>query len=133
MEKIKFNNNILIIGYGAVSQCALPVILAHIDLPREKIIVIDIEDKSEKIKPFTDTGIKFFQEKVTPENLDFVLTKYAGDNALIIDLAWNIGACDILKWCHDHNTLYINTSVELWDRMRRRKFLIKLFTGGKCK
>ncbi|MCX6719743.1 MAG: saccharopine dehydrogenase NADP-binding domain-containing protein, partial [Candidatus Staskawiczbacteria bacterium] len=27
----------------------------------------------------------------------------------------NIGATDILKWCHDHNTLYMNTSVELWD------------------
>ena len=115
MQKIKFENNILIIGFGAVSQCTLPVILDHIDVDRNKITVIDFEDKSEKIKPFTDTGIKFVQIKIVPENLDSVLTQYAGDNALIIDLAWNIGATDILKWCHDHNTLYMNTSVELWD------------------
>ena len=115
MQKIKFSNNILIIGYGAVSQCTLPIVLEHIDILKEKITIIDIEDKSEKLKPFTEKGIKFYQEKIIPENLDAVLQKYAGDNGLIIDLAWNIGANDILKWCHDHNTLYVNTSVELWD------------------
>jgi len=115
MQKIKFNNKILIIGYGAVSQCTLPVILNHIDVPRENITIIDIEDKSEKLKDFTATGIKFFQEKIIPENLDAVLQQYAGDNGLVIDLAWNIGACDILTWCHNHNVIYCNTSVELWD------------------
>jgi len=34
---------------------------------------------------------------------------------LLIDLAWNIGANDIIGWCHDHNVLYVNTSVEVWD------------------
>jgi homospermidine synthase len=115
MNKLKFENNILIIGYGSVSQCTLPVILDHLDVPKEKITIIDFEDKAEKLKPFTDTGIKYFQEKIIPENLDAVLYKYAGDNGLVIDLAWNIGATDILRWCHDHNALYINTSVELWD------------------
>lgn len=125
MEKIKFKNNILIIGYGAVSQCTLPVILEHIDVPREKITIIDIEDKSEKLKPFTNTGIKFFKEKITPKNLNSVLQKYVGNDALIIDLAWNIGACDILKWCHNHNTLYVNTSVELWDPDKPKKIFEK--------
>jgi len=125
MDKIKFNNNILIIGYGAVSQCSLPIILEHIDIPREKITVIDIEDKSEKIKQFTDTGIKFFKEEITPENLNSILEKYAGNNGMVVDLAWNIGACDIIKWCHDHNVLYMNASVELWDPNEPKKIFEK--------
>ena len=64
MEKLNFNNNILIIGYGSVAQCTLPVILEHIDVPREKITIIDIENKSKLLKYFIDTGIKFFQEKI---------------------------------------------------------------------
>ena len=115
MKKVKFENNILVIGYGAVSQCTLPVVLDHIEIPREKITIMDFEDKSKKLKHLTDTGIKFVQEKIIPENLEAFLDKYVGDNGLIIDLAWNIGANDILKWCHDHNTLYVNTSVELWN------------------
>lgn len=125
MEKIKFNKRILIIGYGAVSQCTLPIILEHIDVPREKITIIDIEDKSEKLKQFTDTGIKFFQEKIVPGNLESVLNKCAGENALIVDLAWNIWAGDILAWCHSHNTLYVNTSVELWDPDKPKKVFDK--------
>jgi homospermidine synthase len=133
MEKIKFDNNILIIGYGAVSQCTLPIILEHIDVPREKIAIIDIEDKSEKLKQLTDTGIKFFQEKITPENLSFVLKRYAGNNGMVIDLAWNIGACDIIKWCHDHNALYMNASVELWDPNKPKKIFDKTLYARQMK
>ena len=133
MEKIKFSGNILIIGYGAVSQCTLPVILDHLDTPRQNITVIDIDDKSEKIKQFVETGIKFFQEKITPDNLDSVLQKYAGSNALIVDLAWNIGANDILTWCHNHNTLYVNTSVELWDPEKPKKVFDKTLYARQMK
>lgn len=125
MEKIKFNNNILIIGYGAVSRCTLPVILDHIDVPRKNITIIDIEDKSEELKKFTDTGIKFFQEKILPANLKNILNEYVGKDGLVVDLAWNIGANDILDWCHNHNTLYVNTSVELWDPEAPKKIFDK--------
>jgi len=61
------------------------------------------------------------------------LDKYAGKNSLIIDLAWNIGAMDIITWCHDNKTLYVNTSVELWDPYKTRTYLKKLFIGDKWK
>jgi len=133
MKKTKFENKILIIGYGAVSQCTLPIILEHIDIPKEKITVIDFEDRSEKIKPFTDMGVNFFQEKITPESLSPILQKYAGDNGMVIDLAWNIGANDIIKWCHDHNTLYMNASVELWDPNRPVKIFDKTLYSRQMK
>ncbi len=125
MEKVRFNNRILIIGYGAVSQCTLPLILDHIDVPREKMTIIDFEDKAEKLRPFTDTGIKFSQEKITPQNLTSILAKYVDNNGMVIDLAWNIGACDIIKWCHEHNVLYVNASVELWDPNKPTKVFEK--------
>ncbi len=113
--KTKFNNRILIIGYGSVSQCTLPVLLDKIDVPLNNITIIDFEDKSKALKKYTDQGIKYVCEKIIPENLDQVLSKYVDNGSLLIDLAWNIGAKDIIKWCHDHDVLYVNTSVELWD------------------
>ncbi|MCZ7401198.1 MAG: saccharopine dehydrogenase NADP-binding domain-containing protein [Candidatus Methanoperedens sp.] len=111
----KFNNKILIIGYGAVSQCTLPILIDKIDVALKNITIIDFEDKSKDLKKYTDQGLKYVCEKITPENLDHVLSKYLDNGGLLIDLAWNIGANDIIKWCHDHNILYVNTSVELWD------------------
>jgi homospermidine synthase len=52
--KKKFNNKILIIGYGAVSQCTLPVLMDKIDVPIENITIIDFEDKSKDLKKYTD-------------------------------------------------------------------------------
>ena len=113
--KKKFNNKILIIGYGSVSQCTLPVLMDKIDVPLKNITIIDFEDKSKALKKYTDHGLKYVCEKITPGNLNQVLSEYVDDGGLLIDLAWNIGANDIIKWCHDHNVLYVNTSVELWD------------------
>lgn len=113
--KKKFNNKILIIGYGSVSQCTLPVLMDKIDVPLKNITIIDFENKSKALKKYTDQGLKYVCEKITPENLNQVLSEYVDNGGLLIDLAWNIGANDIIKWCHDHNVLYVNTSVELWD------------------
>ena len=116
--KKKFNHKILIIGYGSVSQCTLPILLEKIDIPLKNITVIDFEDKAKVLKKYTNKGIKFVQTKITQKNLKKTLAKYVDDGGLVIDLAWNIGCNDILGWCHDHNVLYVNTSVEQWDPMK---------------
>lgn len=113
--KKKFDNKILIVGYGSVSQCTLPILMDKIDVPLENITIIDFEDKSKDLKRYTDKGLKYVCIKITKENLSQVLPKYVGNGGLLIDLAWNIGANDIIKWCHDYNVLYVNTSVERWD------------------
>jgi homospermidine synthase len=48
--KTKFNNKILIIGYGSVSQCALPILMDKIECPQENITIIDYGDKSKDLK-----------------------------------------------------------------------------------
>jgi homospermidine synthase len=118
MKKTMWNSNILIIGYGSVSRCTLPILLEHIDVPREKITIIDFEDKKKDLQKYVESGIKYFCKQITRENLASILSEHAGKNSIVIDLAWNIGANDILKWCHDNNALYVNTSVEEWDPVK---------------
>ena len=112
---MEFGNKVLIIGYGSVSKCTLPILLKHIKIPYKNITVIDFLDKSAEIKLWTDKGVRYFQEKITPINITRVLSKYVSSGGLIIDLAWNIECRDILSWCHDNKVLYVNTSVEEWD------------------
>ena len=112
---MEFNKKVLMIGYGSVARRTLPLLLKHIKIPYENLTVIDFEDKSEALKPWTDKGIKYFQERITRKNLSEVLFKHLEKGGLLIDLAWNIDCCAIIKWCHDNEVLYINTSVEEWD------------------
>jgi homospermidine synthase len=113
--KKHFSNKIVIIGYGSVSQCTLPLLMEKLDIPLENITLIDFVDKSRSLKKYTNQGLRYICEKITPKNLDQILSQYLGNGGLLIDLAWNIDANDIIKWCHDHNVLYVNTSVEVWD------------------
>jgi homospermidine synthase len=115
MRRVEFDKKVLMVGYGAVAQCALPILAKLIKVPLRNITVIDFEDRREPLKEWTKQGVKFVRDRVTPENLGTLLGKYLGTGDLLVDLAWNIDCCEILQWCHDNGVLYVNTSVELWD------------------
>jgi len=112
---LSFKNKILFVGYGAVAQCALPILVKHIQVPAKNITVMDFENRRAALAAWIKRGVNFAHKRVTRENMGALLGKYLGAGDVLIDLAWNIDACEILQWCHDKGVLYINTSVELWD------------------
>jgi homospermidine synthase len=118
---IKFGNRIVFVGYGAVAQCTLPILVKQLDVPCRNITVMDFEDRREILKPWTKRGVQFVRKRVTRDNLGSLLGKYLSAGDVLIDLAWNIDACEILQWCHDRGVLYVNTSVELWDPYENAK------------
>ncbi|MCE2862238.1 MAG: Homospermidine synthase [Verrucomicrobiota bacterium] len=112
---IEFKQRILFVGYGAVAECTLPILFKHLKVPARNVTIMDFEDRAAKLARWTAKGVRFVRDRVTRENMGRLLAKHAGRGDLIIDLAWNIDACEILQWCHDHGVMYINTSTELWD------------------
>lgn len=112
---IDFNKRVLFVGYGAVAQCALPILVKHFRIPLKNITVVDFVDRTKTMKPWTAQGVRFVRQRITAENLGAELAKHLSPGDLLIDLAWNIDCCEILQWCHDHGVLYLNTSVEIWD------------------
>jgi len=112
---LDFSGNILIIGYGAVCKCMLPLLFRHINISPADITIIDSDDKTGDLKDWTCQGLRFFQRRVTEKNLEEILAAYLSPGGLLIDLAYNIDCCEIIKWCHDNFVLYINASVEVWD------------------
>ncbi len=112
---IEFKNKILFVGYGAVAECTLPILFKHMKVPAKNVTVMDFENRAEKLKPWTKKGVRFVRDRVTEDNMGKLLAKHVGAGDLLIDLAWNIDALEILQWCRDHGVMYINTSTELWD------------------
>jgi len=112
---MRFDNQVLIVGYGSVARCVLPLLLKHVEVPLENITIIDFEDKVSALREWTSRGIKYCRQRIAPENIDAVLSEHLSPGGLLIDLAWNIDANAIIGWCHDHDVLYLNTSLEVWD------------------
>lgn len=116
-----FGGKVLMVGYGAVAQCALPILVKLARIPCRKITVIDFEDRRGILRPWVERGVTFVRKRVTRDNLGTLLGKYLSAGDLLIDLAWNIDCCEIVQWCHDNGVLYVNTSVELWDPYENAK------------
>lgn len=103
------------LGFGGVARCALPLLLRHLDLPYNNLMILDFEDKREELLPYLQKGAQFIHQRIDKENIQEVLEKYLSAGDIIIDLSTYIGCMDILNWCHNHNVLYVNTSIEVWD------------------
>ncbi|MDD5216964.1 MAG: saccharopine dehydrogenase C-terminal domain-containing protein [Candidatus Omnitrophica bacterium] len=112
---LEFKNKVLIIGYGSVSKCTLPILLRHIKIPYKNITIIDFADKRKDLQPWIKRGIQYFQERITPINVARTLSRHVSSGGMVIDVAWNIDCQDMVNWCHDNQVLYVNTSVEEWD------------------
>ncbi|WP_417910202.1 saccharopine dehydrogenase C-terminal domain-containing protein [Candidatus Electronema sp. PJ] len=112
---MQFDRKILLIGYGSVAKCVLPILMRHLTVPYQNITVVDFIETDESLRQWIDQGINFYQERVTPDNLAQMLACHVGHGGLLIDLAWNIDSVELLQWCHVHDVLYINTSLEEWD------------------
>ncbi|NQU94761.1 MAG: homospermidine synthase [Candidatus Omnitrophica bacterium] len=112
---MKFGGRLLIIGCGSVSQCAIPLILKLIEMPPQKVTIMDFVDNRSRIKDALERGVKYVNDRITVENFTHLLQEYVGPGDMIIDLAWNIDCMAMVQWCRLNNVLYVNTSVEEWD------------------
>lgn len=119
---VTFNKRVLMVGFGSVAQCTLPILVKHLRVPLEQITVLDFEDQAPLLEPWLRQGVRFVRKQITPENLDAVLSEYLAAGDLLIDLAWNIECPEIVGWCHDRGVLYVNTSVEVWDPYDRNLY-----------
>jgi homospermidine synthase len=103
------------LGCGSVGRCTLPLIRRHLDMPADRITVLDFEDVRSRIAQPLAEGVTLKRDRLTPENFDTLLSSLVGPGDVIVDLSWNVETLDMLRWCADHDVRFINTSVEEWD------------------
>ena len=110
----RFQGRILVLGAGSVAQCVIPLLLEHL-VDAKQMTIVDQRDNRSRVKSAIDAGATYLQDTVTKENLDSFLSTHLSAGDFLLDLAWNIDANVIIGWAHDHDVLYLNTSVEEWN------------------
>jgi homospermidine synthase len=115
MKQAHFDGRILVLGFGGVARCTLPLLLKHLDVPRDRVTVLDMADISDAEANRENAGVRFVRARITRRNLATELSKHVSAGDLLVDLAWNISCVELLEFCRERGVLYVNTSVELWD------------------
>lgn len=110
-----FQGRLIILGYGTIGQCTLPMLLENLQLPPERYTVIDGDDRSQAFAPYRQQGIKYLTQRLDVDNLGEALGSLAASGDLLINLSVGVDSVILSDWCHQNGIVYVDTSLEPWE------------------
>ncbi|MEM7224605.1 MAG: saccharopine dehydrogenase C-terminal domain-containing protein [Pseudomonadota bacterium] len=110
-----FDGRVVVVGYGTIGRCALPMLRALFGLPLERFLVIDQADHSDLLADEIAGGLRFQTHTITPDNLAKVLGAAARAGDLLLNLSVGIESLALADWCHHNGVIYLDTALEPWE------------------
>ncbi|HEY5292231.1 MAG TPA: saccharopine dehydrogenase NADP-binding domain-containing protein [Burkholderiales bacterium] len=108
-----FPGKMLIVGFGAVGQGSLPLILRHIDIRPQQITIVTANDFGKDIA--AEYGIKFRVEPLTRANYVSILERELGAGDFLVNVSFDVSSVAVVEWCQKHGVLYIDACLEPWQ------------------
>jgi homospermidine synthase len=112
MHHVSFTGRLLILGFGSIGQGVLPLILRHIDMPRDRISILTAEDRGQEVA--AEYGIDFHVEPVTRGNLRALLVPRLAKGDFLLNLSVDVSSVELMRLCQELDVLYLDTVVEPW-------------------
>ena len=107
-----FGGRIVMIGFGSIGQGVLPLILRHIDMPKDKIVIITAEEKGKDVADAY--GVEFRVAPVTRENYKDLVGKEIGKGDFLLNLSVDVSSIALAELARDKGALYLDTCIEPW-------------------
>ncbi|MBI3937040.1 MAG: homospermidine synthase [Betaproteobacteria bacterium] len=109
---VRFQGRLVFVGFGSVGQGTLPLILRHIDMPRERIVIVTGDPRGEA--EARDYGIEYHVEPLTRENYRDVLGPFIGKGDFLLNLSVDVSSLALVELCCEKGALYLDTCIEPW-------------------
>ncbi|MDM7945147.1 MAG: saccharopine dehydrogenase C-terminal domain-containing protein [Oceanibaculum nanhaiense] len=107
-----FGGRIVMIGFGSIGQGVLPLILRHIDMPKDKLVIITAEEKGKDVAEAY--GVEFRVAPVTRENYRDLVGKEIGKGDFLLNLSVDVSSIALAELARDKGALYLDTCIEPW-------------------
>ena len=102
----------LIVGFGAVGQGTLPLILRHIEIDPKQITIVTADESGREVaRAF---GVKFLVEPIVRERYIAQYDGYLGAGDFLINAAFDVSSLDTIEYCRTRDILYIDACIEPW-------------------
>ena len=100
------------IGFGAVGQGSLPLILRHIDMRPQQIAIVTANEFGREIA--AEYGVRFRVEPLTRDNYAAILARELGRGDFLVNASFDVSSVALIEWCQQHGVLYIDACIEPW-------------------
>jgi homospermidine synthase len=108
----RLEGRLVMIGLGSIGQGILPLILRHIELPREEIAVLAADDAGRAVAQ--EYGVELVVQALEADNFRAVLEPRLARGDLLLNLSVDVSSKDLIEWCLPRGVFYVDASIEPW-------------------
>jgi homospermidine synthase len=108
----KFQGKIVFVGFGSVAQGVLPLLLRHIDIPKERISIITAHERGRA--EAEAYGIRYEINPLTRENYRAILGPRLGPGDFLINLSVDVASSALIEFCCEKGVIYLDSCIEPW-------------------
>ncbi len=111
-KHVAYKGRLVILGFGSIGQGVLPLILRHVDMPRENIVVVTAEERGREVA--AEYGIRFILEPLTRDNYRRVLSGLLAKGDFLLNLSVDVQSVALIQLANELGALYLDTCIEPW-------------------
>ena len=112
MHHVAFDGRLVMLGFGSIGQGVLPLILRHIDIPRERISIVSGDPRGQEVAAEND--VSFTVTPLTRANFRDVLTPLLQAGDFLLNLSVDVASVALIGFCQQRGVLYLDTCIEPW-------------------
>jgi homospermidine synthase len=112
MKHAAFAGRMVMLGFGSIGQGVLPLILRHIDMPKDRIEIVTSDDRGAAIA--AEMGIKHTVLPLTRANYEAELRARLTRGDFLCNLSVDVSSVALITLCREIGALYLDTCIEPW-------------------
>ncbi len=112
MKHAAFPGRLVMLGFGSIGQGVLPLILKHIDMPKDRMEIVTSDDRGAEIA--SEYGVKHTVLPLTRDNYAQELRARLGKGDFLLNLSVDVSSVALVELCREIGALYLDTCVEPW-------------------
>jgi homospermidine synthase len=109
---VSFPGRLVVLGFGAVGQGTLPLLLRHIDMRPEQVTVITALPDGRDIA--RQLGVGFKALRVTRQNYLQIFDQHLSQGDFLFNASVDVGSLDAIEYCQQRGILYFDACIEPW-------------------
>nr|WP_321984238.1 saccharopine dehydrogenase C-terminal domain-containing protein [uncultured Lichenicoccus sp.] len=112
MHHVAFGGRLVMLGLGSIGQGVLPLILSHIDMPRERITIVTADARGGAVA--ASLGVRTLVRPLDRQNYREVLVPLLGAGDFLLNLSVDVSSVALITLCRARGALYLDTCIEPW-------------------
>jgi homospermidine synthase len=112
MKHVAFAGRLVMLGCGSIGQGVLPLILRHIEMPREQIHILTADARGSDVA--AACGVAVTVAPLTRDNYRDLLLPLLRPGDFLLNLSVDVSSVALIALCQELGALYLDTCIEPW-------------------